>query len=331
MIPLAGAVVTLISMMYVTARIDVRIALVVAAVAPAILVLMRGYKSRMRGRYREAKELESSALHVVQETLGAFRVVKVFGREQEHSTRFEQSQASMRAQVWLAAAEGVYGMSVQMVTGVGTAVVLYLGTTSVLSGTLSVGDLTLIMAYLARLFAPLQTISKISASLQGYLASAQRVFEVLDELPDVADRPGARRVDRVDGRIDARGLGFAYHGEDRVLSDVSLAIRPGARAASSDRPVRGRPRCSACSCASTTRRRARCSSTATTCATSSSPTCASSSPSCCRTPSCSRRRSPRTSVRAPGRNAGRGRGRGQGRRGPRIHHGTAGRLRHARR
>lgn len=229
-IPFAGAAFTLFSMVYVTARIDLRLAIIAVAVAPVVLVLMRGYKARMRPHYSEAKELQSSALHVVQETLGAFRVVKVFGREEEHSSRFErQSEKSLEAQVRLAKAEGVFGMSIQLTTAIGTALVLFLGAQSVLTGRLSVGDLTLVMAYLARLFSPVQTISKISASLQNYLASAQRVFEVLDQSPDIADRPDAEPIDRARGRIEARDMRFGYGDDGPVLEGVSLTVEPGSR------------------------------------------------------------------------------------------------------
>ncbi len=229
-IPLVGAVATLGSMVYVTARIDPALALVALTVVPVLLVMMRLYKTRMRRRYREAKELQSSALNVVQETLGAFRVVKVFGREREHTRQFqEQSDRSIRAQVYLAAAEGVYGLGIQMTTAAATAVVLYLGTRSVLAGTMTLGSLTLVMAYLAQLFSPLKTISSTIASLQSYFSSAERVFEVLDEVPDVEDRPGARSLGRAEGRITLRDVRFSYDDQSDVLADVSAEIAAGSR------------------------------------------------------------------------------------------------------
>src|SRR4029453_7802970 len=86
-----------------------------------------------------------------------------------------------------------------MTTAIGTALVLFIGVHRVQSGDLSVGDLVLAMGYLAQLYLPAQLISETIADMQGGLASAARVFAVLDEMPDVVERPHARRLDRAIG------------------------------------------------------------------------------------------------------------------------------------
>jgi ATP-binding cassette subfamily B protein len=85
------------------------------------------------------------------------------------------------------------------------------------------------MAYLAQLYAPLKTMSKKAGSLQSYLASAERAFALLDEEPDVNERPRARAVRRVRGEVVFDNVSFSYDGEQPVLQDVSIRVRSGTR------------------------------------------------------------------------------------------------------
>jgi ATP-binding cassette subfamily B protein len=94
--------------------------------------------------------------------------------------------------------------------------------------TLSIGNLLLITAYLAQLYAPLRSIGKRTNQLQPALAGAERAMTVLEELPDVEDRPGAKRVARVSGTVEFRRVTFAYGNEPPVLHDVSFTIPKGA-------------------------------------------------------------------------------------------------------
>ena len=85
------------------------------------------------------------------------------------------------------------------------------------------------MSYLAQLYAPLKTISKSAATLQSSLASAERAFALLDEAPDVVERPNAGRLLRASGAVAFHNVSFAYNGGAPVLHDVSFDIRPGTR------------------------------------------------------------------------------------------------------
>jgi len=227
-IPIMTSLVTLIAMIYVTARLSWQLAVVALAVTPALLMSAYWYKTRMRGRYRQAAQLESDAQGVVQEVLASLRVVKAFGREGSENERFvRQSTAGARARVHLSFAEGAFGLLVNLITAIGTSAVLFLGVQQVRSGMLTTGDLLVIMAYLAQLYAPLKTISRQAASLQSSLASCQRAFELLDEVPEVKDHPNARPIRRAAGNVEFRGVFFSYDGVHNVLNDVSFNVGPG--------------------------------------------------------------------------------------------------------
>ncbi|MEK6272492.1 MAG: ABC transporter ATP-binding protein [Actinomycetota bacterium] len=230
-IPFLTALFTVAGMLCVTAMIDWRLGLIALAVAPPLLVTFHFYRRRLRSKWHEAKRLESSALSVVQEALSALRVVKAFGREDHEGERFlGRSGESMRVQVGLSFAEGSFGVLIGLIMALGTAAVLFVGTRSVQSGTLTVGDLVLVMAYLQMLYEPLQTISKKAGTLQSSLASAERVFSLLDEAPDLVEAPHARPLKRAAGAVAFHGVSFGYDSAHPVLRDVSFELDPGTRA-----------------------------------------------------------------------------------------------------
>jgi ATP-binding cassette, subfamily B, bacterial len=231
-VSLLSACALLLSMAYVTARIDLTLALVALAVAPVLYVLSRSYNRRMRPRYSGVKQIESGALGVVQEVLGALRVVKAFGRHDRELDRFfSQSQAGARARIRLTAAEGWFGLLVNLATGIGTAVVLYVGILNVKSGILTLGDLLMVMAYLSQLYGPLETISKTVADVQSSLASAERAFELLGEQPEVIELPHAMALRRAYGQVEFREVWFSYRGSSRALQGVSFSVPAGMRVA----------------------------------------------------------------------------------------------------
>lgn len=229
-LPLVGAVLCVVLMFAVTLWLDWQLGLVAAAVAPVLLFVSGRYKRRLRQQSREVKKLESGALAVVQEVLSVLRVVKAFGQEDRERDRFlRHSREGMRARLRLLLAEGGYGMVVRLTIAVGLAAVLFIGVTHVRAGSLTLGGLVLLLAYLAQLYGPLKTISRKVGGLQSHLASAERAFALLDQKPDVDDRPGARPLARAAGAITFRRVSFGYDEGRPVLRDVSFALEPGTR------------------------------------------------------------------------------------------------------
>lgn len=227
-IPFITAAVTLVSMIYVTAQIDWQLALVALAVSPILFLVTRPYLHRLRRQWRAAKKLESSALSVVQEVLATIRVVKAFGQENQEQKRFvRQSLQGLQSRIRLAFVAGSFSLLVNLIIALGTAAVLFLGIRHVQSGTLTLGELLLVMSYLSQLYAPLQTISKKALDLQASLASAERAFSLLDEASDAADRPSARPLARALGAVAYRNVSFAYSQDHSVLHDISFEVGPG--------------------------------------------------------------------------------------------------------
>jgi ATP-binding cassette subfamily B protein len=230
LIPFVAAFTMLVSAIWVTALIDAQLALIAVTVIPVLFVLSRVYTRRVRRRYKDLKELESSALGVLQDVLTAMRVVKAFGKEKdEHARYVRRSGETVQARVRLSLTESAFGLGVNVVIAIGTAAVLFVGVLHVQSGVLTLGALLMVMTYLSQLFGPLETISQKVGDLQSSLASAERAFELLDETPDVQEKPHARRLGRARGGLEFRDVSFGYDGQLSVLRDISFSIAPGTR------------------------------------------------------------------------------------------------------
>lgn len=222
-IPFVTAIITLAAMFFVTFRIDWQLALVAMLICPLLFGATRLWQRRLRRQSRAVKELESSSMSVAQESLAATRVVRAFGQEEREHDRFLRgSSEGMRARLRLTVTESQFGVVVGATTAVGSASVLFLGALHVLEGLITLGELLLVMGYVGQLFGPLRTISQRIGRLQSQLASAERVFAVLDEEVQLEERPGARALGRARGAIRLEGVEFAYEPGEPALREVSI-------------------------------------------------------------------------------------------------------------
>ena len=229
-IPFITSAITIISMVYVTARIDWQLALVALTIAPILFIITEKYRRKLRIRSKELKKLESSALSVIHEVLTSIRVVKAFGQEDREQERFMQkSGEGLQARLHLTWVEGFFGLLVGLITALGMACFLLVGVNHVQQGILSLGSLLLITGYLSQIYSPLKTMSRKAASLQAHLAGAERAFAVLDEAPDVQECPNAQPLKRAKGGIAFRNVSFAYQPEHPVLKNINFEIAPGTR------------------------------------------------------------------------------------------------------
>jgi len=229
-IPFVTAAFTLAMMLLITVRIDWQLAVVAMAISPVLFLTSRAYWQRVRRQSREVKKLESSALSVVQEVLTALPVVKAFGQEEREKERFARRSADgVRARIHLSAVEAGFDLILGFITALGAAIVLFVGVSHVQSGVITLGELLLVMGYLSQLYEPLRTISRKTASLQSHLAGAERAFALLDEAPDVPQRPDARRLSRASGSVAFRNASFAYEEGRPVLENFSFQVDAGWR------------------------------------------------------------------------------------------------------
>jgi ATP-binding cassette subfamily B protein/subfamily B ATP-binding cassette protein MsbA len=227
--PLASAALTLIVMLAVLVRLDATLALLALGVVPFLYWILRAYTGPMGERAERVKELESTLSERLYERFSAIRVIKSFARERfEERLYGERAGETMNARVRLTWQESLFSVGITSVTIVGTTLVLWVGGVHVLRGTLTLGSLLVIIAYLESVYGPLSAIAHTAGSLQEALASARRVRRTLDTTPEVVPGPGAGRLPgRLRGHVVFDRVSFGYDGHPDVLRDISFEARPG--------------------------------------------------------------------------------------------------------
>ncbi len=229
-VPLMTAVFTLVAMIVVTARMDLVLAGIALTITPALFLLSLGCSRIVRKRSETIKSLDSSALAVIQEVIGSIRVIKAFGQENREHDRFVRRSAKrMSQQVRLSIQQAVFNVLIGVTIALGTAAALYFGVRHVRAGTLTIGSLLMIMAYIAQIYQPLQTLTGKVTDLQVWLASLERTFTLLDQSPEIAEKPGALALAGARGEFEFRNVSFAYDQTGRGLHDISFRVPAGTR------------------------------------------------------------------------------------------------------
>jgi ATP-binding cassette subfamily B protein len=230
LVPLITAVATLLGMIVVTARMDLPLSAVALLITPVLFLLSLGCSRIVRQRSQTIKELDSSALSVIQEVIGSIRVIKAFGQENREHARFvRRSGQRMSQQVRLSVQQALFNVLIGLTIAAGTAAALYIGVRHVRAGTLTIGSLLMIMAYIAQVYQPLQTLTGKATDLQVWLASLDRTFLLLDQLPEISEREDALTLDVAKGDFEFRNVSFVYDGSGKGLHDVSFQVPRGTR------------------------------------------------------------------------------------------------------
>ena len=210
--------------------IDRTFALVGLTMLPLLFWLTHRCGRRLRKQWSAVKTTETATLACAQEVLGASRLVKAFGREEHEQRRFlEYAMDWVRQHNALASIGSGFDFMFGMAVTIGTAVALYIGVSHVKAGVLSLGDLLLLMAYMAQLAGPLDTVAKKVTDLQSHLVGFRRALAILDTPPLVTDRSDALCLKKAKGQVAFRGVSFAYPASPAVLRDVSFHIPAGTR------------------------------------------------------------------------------------------------------
>ena len=229
MIPLATSILMLSAMIVVTLYLDWQLAIISLLVSPFMFLLTLVFKPRLRTGWRKFKTSESAAMAVAQETLGASRVVKAFGQEDQKSEQLvHHYNESLSAQLRVYVDSAVYNLLVGIVTAAGLAAVLYIGITHVQQPNgLTLGNLLVVNYYVTQLYTPLRNVGQKALDMQMSLTGIERVHAVLDEKPDVPEAPNALPLARAEGKIGFQNVSFEYVTGNPVLQNVSFDLPAG--------------------------------------------------------------------------------------------------------
>ena len=209
-------------------RLNTTLTLLALAVVPVIALKALRRGNRIRTTVRAHRELESRIVSHVQQALNGLPVVQAFAQEQRESERFAQlTDAALRAMRQSILARSVAGLGYGSLTKLGLAAVLWVGARQVLNGSLTIGALLVFLAYLRSLKTQLKAFSTVYTNLQTVSAKVDRVCEVLEAEPELAERATAVSVNRSSGRVVFDDVTFGYEPTRAVLKNISFEALPG--------------------------------------------------------------------------------------------------------
>ena len=226
--PLTLATLNLGVMFGVLLYVDLTLALLSLVVAPFLYVCLRFYSHTMLERAARVKALESTLIERAFEILSSVAAVKSFTRERHELARFSSSgDDTMRARLRLTWQQSLFSVAVTAITLAGTALVLIVGGLHVLNGTLTLGSLLVVIAYLAAVYDPISAIAHSTGSLHQAVASARRVRKIFALTPEVLDAPDGIDASGMAGHIRFDAVSFTYKDQRKVLDSISFEARPG--------------------------------------------------------------------------------------------------------
>jgi len=225
---ISWAVLNIASSTYFMLRINWRLALIVLMMIPILVVVAIQFRKRILTEYRSVRKLNSKITGAYNENITGVRVVKALGREDENLREFgaltgEMYRAGYRA-AWLSA---LFLPTVQIITAFAVgAVVYYSGQPAMLVG-MTIGGVQAFVSYITFMMWPIQDIARVYAEMQQAIASAERMFSLIDSIPEVRDRPTAYDPGSLKGEIVFEDVDFYYDNDKPVLSGFNLHVRPG--------------------------------------------------------------------------------------------------------
>jgi ATP-binding cassette subfamily B protein len=210
---------------------DWRLCLAVSLVIPPLAVATHLFQKHAMVAYRRIREQASRITGALAENIHGVRVVQAFGREELNLRRFEEIN-NVYADRALVASRIVhtYMPFVGLVSGLATTIILGYGSTLVIDGSMTVGELAAFILYLSMFFGPIQVMGDLYNSLLSTAASAERIFQLLDTKPKVIDHPAAKPLPRIAGTVEFQHVFFRYDTtpeEQWILSDISFRAEPG--------------------------------------------------------------------------------------------------------
>ena len=228
-------VVKIIGYAVVMLSINVTMALVSFALLPVVTVLTFLFRHLSRKAYQITRNKITDINTFLSEHISGMRLIQIFAREKEKYEAFCQKSQELYQANWREVMTfAIFRPSIYLVSILAMVLVIGAGGSSVLKGSLSLGTLFIFITYIGSFFEPIQELAEQFGTLQSSLASAQKVFSILDEKPQITNPPQPVEVE-IQGRIEFRHVWFSYEkeptDEDYILKDVSFVIRPGEKAA----------------------------------------------------------------------------------------------------
>ena len=223
-----SSVLSVAGVVVVMCLINWRLALVSLVTVPLMVLLSGAVAMQTRKGFREQQETLGDLNGIIEETITGQRVVKAYVREQAAIAEFDVSNRKLqRAATRAETFSGFMGPMMNLINNLGFAIIAGTGGWMALRGLATVGTIASFINYAQQFGRPLNQIAQLYAQIQGAIAGAERVFEILDEVPELADAPDAQPLERVAGDVVFEDVCFGYEPGVPVLKQVSFHAEPG--------------------------------------------------------------------------------------------------------
>lgn len=224
-------IVKIIGYAVVMISIDIRMAAVSFLLLPVVTLLTFIFRRLSRKAYQITRNKITELNTFLSEHISGMKLIQVFAREDVKYEEFTgKSEELFRANWREIMTFAIFRPSIYFLSVVAMVIVIGTGSDSVLRGTLSLGTLFIFITYIGSFFEPIQELAEQFGTLQSSLASAEKIFSILDEQPEIVNPSHPVDV-TISGRIEFRHVWFAYESEDYILKDVSFVIEPGKKVA----------------------------------------------------------------------------------------------------
>lgn len=240
--PLAQGLLMLVGMFAISYEIDSELALLALTAVPFVYYSIGSYAKRVEPRIYKVRNLEGQSLSIIYEAMSMLRVTIAFGRERHEYHRFRsQADRAVDARVQLTVRQTLFSLAIGTITAAGTSLVLGIGALHVIEHKLTVGELVVLLGYIAAIYQPLQQISYTMSTLQQQFVGLRSVLELLELDADISDAPDAAEVDRAAGAVSFEDVVFVYRSPalEKLKQDRLAARAAGAQTARSS-PLRQR-------------------------------------------------------------------------------------------
>ena len=208
--------------------LDWRLALVVLATIPVIAIGLRRFNQRSRPIYRRVRDRLGDINARLQDDLAGIRVVQAFGQEDAELERFHRvSERYYHERVRAIRTWSTFFPALDFVSALGGAVMLGVGAYMVVAGQMSLGTLVAFLSYIHSFYDPIRRLTEVDNTFQQAIAAGERIFELMDEKPEIQDAPDAVELDHIQGEVVFEDVHFHYGDGDEVLHDIDFRIAPG--------------------------------------------------------------------------------------------------------
>ena len=228
LITLVGDVLVLVGIVTVMLSMSPRLALLSFSVLPLMALATYLFARRAKVAFRNTRSSVAAVVGDLAEDISGMRVIQAFAQEDMSQERFDEvNRANREAHIAAMSLSFVFLPSVEFLGTLATAIVLWFGGLSVARGELTLGVIVAFLSYVTRFFQPIRELSQLYTTVQAAMAGGERVLELLDSQPEVADQPGASEMPPIEGLVELRDVSFSYRGDELVLFDVNLTVELG--------------------------------------------------------------------------------------------------------